>query len=141
MIDPTSPAQLERARRVLAHEGAAGGATARDRTAAVRVYEKIHVQLASLMGVGGATLLFARSAKLTQGEFARFADLSVDEGATKLRAHLEARDPAVATESAAALFGNLFTLVTTFIGERLLAQVLRNAWPTLADTAPREKNK
>ena len=141
MNDHATPAQLESARRVLAHEGALGGGTARGRTAAARVYEKIHFQLASMISVGGANLLFARTATLTQGEFARFANLPIDEGATKLREHLEAQTPAVATDSAAALFGNLFTLITTFIGERLWGQLLRRAWPSLDDTAPRKKTK
>jgi hypothetical protein len=54
---------------------------------------------------------------------------------------LQAQDPAVATESAAALFGNFFTLITTFIGERLTAQLLRSAWPNFDETAPTEKKK
>lgn len=126
---------------MLAHEGATGGAAARAQTAALRVYEKLYVQLAPLVGVAGVHLLFARSAKLAQGEFARFADFSADEGATKLRERLQAQDPAVATESAAALFGNFFTLITSLIGERLTARMLRSAWPTLDETAPREKDK
>lgn len=126
---------------MLAHEGATGGAAARAQTAALRVYEKLYVQLAPLVGVAGVHLLFARSAKLAQGEFARFADFSADEGATKLRERLQAQDPAVATESAAALFGNFFTLITSLIGERLTARMLRSAWPTVDETAPREKDK
>jgi len=126
---------------LLAHEDAAGGAAARGKTAAGRVYEKLHVQLAPLVGVAGVHMLFARSAKLAQGEFARFAEVSIDEGSTKLRECLQAQDPAIATESAAALFGNFFTLITTFIGERLVAQLVRSAWPTFDDAAPTEKNR
>ena len=63
------------------------------------------------------------------------------EGSTKLRACLQALDPAVATEAAAALFGTFLELITTFIGERLTIQVLRSAWPTIEDTAPRETKK
>lgn len=140
-MNRVNPPQLEKARRLLAHEDAAGGAAARDQATAGRVYEKIRVHLAPLVGVAGVDLLFARSAKLAQGEFARFADLSVDKGATKLRERLQTQDPALATEWAAALFGHFFTLITAFIGERLTAQLLRNAWPTFDDTAPREKNK
>jgi hypothetical protein len=126
---------------LLAHEGATGGAAARAKTAAGRVYDKVHVHLAPLVGIAGVHLLFARSARLAQGEFARFAEVSSDEGSTKLRECLHAQDPAVATESAVALFGNVFTLITTFIGERLTAQVLRSAWPTFDETEPKEKNK
>ena len=126
---------------MLAHEGAAGSADARATTAAGRVYDKLHAHLAPLVGAAGVQLLFVRSAKLAQGEFACFAEVSILEGSTKLRECLQAQDPAVATESAAALFGTFFTLITTFIGERLTAQVLRSAWPTFEETAPREKNK
>ena len=126
---------------MLGHEDAAGGAAARGNTAAGRVYDKLHVHLAPLVGVGGVHMLFARSARLAQGEFARFAEVSMDEGSTKLRECLQAQDPAIATGSAAALFGNFFTLITTFIGERLVAQLLRSAWPTFDDAAPTEKNR
>jgi hypothetical protein len=54
---------------------------------------------------------------------------------------LQAQDPAVATESAAALFGTFFALITAFIGERLTTQILRRAWPTIEETAPRETEK
>lgn len=136
-----SPAQMERARRLLAHEGAARSADGRATTAAGRVYEKLQVHMGPLLGVAGVHLLFMRSATLLQGEFARFAEVSILEGSTKLRACLLAQDPAIATESAAALFGTFFTLSATFIGERLTAQVLRNAWPTFEATEPREKHK
>ena len=125
---------------MLAHEGAAGDAT-RDGTAAVRVYEKLHGRLSDLVGVAGADLLFARSAKLTQDSHARFAGPPGDEDATKLCERLQAQDPAIATESAAALFGNLFALTTTFIGEGLTTQLLRSTWPTLSDAALREQGK
>ena len=131
---------MERARRLLAHEGAAGGAE-ECATAAGRVYDKLHVHLAPLVGVAGVHMLFARSARLAQGEFARFAEVSMDEGSTKLRECLQAQDPAIATESAAALFGNFLTLITTFIGQRLVARLIRRAWPTFDDAAPTEKNR
>ena len=127
---------------MLAHDGATGGAAARAKTAAGRVYDKLHVHLAPLVGIAGVHLLFARSARLAQGEFARFVDVSTDEGSTELRECLHAQDPAVATESAVALFGNFFTLITTFIGERLTAQLIRSAWPNFDETAaPTEKKK
>lgn len=126
---------------MLAHEDATGGAAARGETAAGRVYEKLHVHLAPLLGAAGVHMLFARSARLAQGKFAHFAEVSVDEGATKLRECLKAQDPAITTESAAALIGNFFTLITTFIGERLVAELLRSAWPTFDDAAPTEKNR
>ena len=133
------PAQIARARQLLAHEAVAGSADAMP--AAGRVYDKLHAHLAPLVGDAGVELLLVRSAKLAQGEFAWLAEVSILEGSTKLRECLRSQDPAVATESAAALFGTFFTLITTFIGERLTTQVLRRAWPTIDETAPRETRK
>jgi hypothetical protein len=56
---------------------------------------------------------------------------------SKLGARLQALDPADATEAAAVLFGTFLDLIATFIGERLTVLVLRSAWPTIEDTAPR----
>lgn len=131
-----SPAQTERARRLLAHEaGADPGATA-----ASRVYDKLHAHMAPLVGVAGVQLLFVRSAKLARGEFAWLSDVSILEGSTMLRERLQTRD-AVDLESAVNLFGTFFALVTTLIGERLTTQILRGAWPTIADVAPTETNE
>jgi hypothetical protein len=134
-----NPAQLETARRLLAHEGAAGGAGDSAAAAAGRVYDRLHAHLAPLVGAGGVESLFVRSAKLTPGKFAGLAEISILEGATKLREHLQAQSSAVDAESAAALFGTFLSLLTTFIGERLVTQVLRSAWPTLDETPAREK--
>jgi hypothetical protein len=93
------------------------------------------------VGDVGVQLLFVRSAKLAQGDFAWLSDVSILEGSTKLRERLHAEEPAVSTESAEALFGTFFMLITAFIGERLTTQVLRSAWPTIEATAPREKKE
>ena len=131
---------MERARRLLAHE-AADGADGRAAIAAGRVYDKLHAHLAPLVGATGVESLFVRSAKLAQGELGFLADVSILEGSTKLRERLLAQDSAIAIESAAVLFGTFFTLLTTFIGERLTTQVLRSAWPMIEETAPRETTK
>ena len=133
-----SPAQLEKARRLLAHEGAASSAEDGAAAAAGRVYDKLHAHLAPLLGVIGVQSLFVRSAKLTSGEFSGLAEVSILEGSEKLREHLQARGSAGDVDSAAVLFGTFFALLTTFVGERLVTQVLRSAWPTIEETAPRE---
>lgn len=137
------PAHIERARHLLAHEAVAGSGDPGATTAPGRVYDKLHAHLSPIVGAAGVQLLFVRSAKLAQGEFAWSAEVSILDGSTKLRDALQAKDPAIATESAAVLFGTFFTLITTFIGERLTMQVLRAAWPTLEETArpPRESNQ
>lgn len=133
-----SPAQLEKARRLLAHEVAASSAEDSTAAAAGRVYDKLHAHLAPLLGVIGVQSLFVRSAKLTSGEFSGLAEVSILEGSEKLREHLRARGSAGDVDSAAILFGSFLELLTTFVGERLVTQVLRSAWPTIEETAPRE---
>jgi hypothetical protein len=140
MNRPT-PAQMETARRLLEHEVAAVSGDERASTTAGRVYDKLHAHLAPLVGDAGVELLFVRSAKLAQGEFAFLAEVSILEGSTKLRERLQAQEPPVGTESAEALFGTFFALLTTFIGERLTTQVLHRAWPTIEEAAPRETRK
>lgn len=121
---------------MLVQEGAAGGADECAK-AAERVYEKLHAHLAPLVGSAGVQALLARSVKLTHAEFS-FLEVAVLEGSSKLRERLKAQDPVVAMESSATLFGTFFTLMTTFIGERLTTEALRRAWPMIEETAPRE---
>jgi hypothetical protein len=134
-----SAAQVEIARRLLAHEGAASGAD-ECATAAGRVYDKLEAHLAPLLGFAGVQALLVRSAQLTRAEFP-FLTAAIPEGSTELRECLRAQDPSVARESAAALFATFFTLITTFIGERLTTQALRGAWPTIEEMALRETDQ
>ena len=110
---------------MLDHEREAMGSDATT-TAALRVYDKLHANIAPLVGPAGAESLLVRSARLAHGEL---ADVSALAGAKGLRAGLA--DPAASTESAVALFGTFFALVATLIGERLTSQLLRSAWPTI----------
>jgi hypothetical protein len=134
-------AQIEMARRLLAHEGAATS-PAECAASASRVYEKIDAQLAPILGAAGVRALFARSAKFAEERFP-FLDASAIESSAMLRECLQAQDVSVAADAAALLFGALFALLTTFIGERLTTQVLRRAWPTIeqmtASTSPEAK--
>lgn len=131
-----SPEQLDRARRFLVHEAAVDGAHAGSTTAAVRVYDKLFAHLAPLIGVVGVQLLLVRSTKLAQGEHGWLADVTILDGAAKLRERLQ--DPAISIESAEVLFATFLTLMTTFIGERLTIEILGTAWPTLEEKAPAE---
>jgi len=133
--------QVERAKRLLAHEGNSGSSSAECAAAAWRLYEKLNARLAPLLGSAGVQALFVRSAKLAQGEVGSLAEVATPEGMSKLGAVLQALDPAEATEVAATLFGTFFELMTTFIGERLTVLVLRSAWPAIEDTAPRETKR
>ncbi len=132
-----SPATLARIRRLLAHEGAADSALAWA-TAAARLYDKLHTYLDPLLGVAGVQALLVRSARLARSESARLETHLGDS--TQLREHLQAQELTVASESAVALFGHFFALLTAFIGERLTDQVLRSAWPAFVETELGETN-
>jgi hypothetical protein len=136
-----SATQVERAKRLLAHEGDVGRSSEECAAAAWRVYEKLNARLTPLLGSAGVQALFIRSAKLGQAEFGSLAEAAGPEGMKKLGASLQALAPTEATAVAAALFGIFLELTTTFIGERLTLLILRSAWPTIEDTAPRETKK
>ena len=129
------------AKRLLAHEGASDGSSAECAVAAGRVYDKLNARLGPLLGVAGVRALFARSAKLAGRDLGVLAGVEFFESSTTLSAFLHELEPAVAHKAAEALLGTFLSLITTFIGERLTHQVLRGAWPTLADSAPREIEK
>lgn len=131
VLNEANATQVAMARLLLAHEGAADGAAA----AGGKIYDKLQAHLTPLLGSAGVRALLARSAKLAQRQFS-FLEVVVVESSTNLRECLRAQDAAVATESAATLFGTFFSLITTFIGERLTTQALRRAWPTIEEIAP-----
>ncbi len=131
-------AQMARAQRLLAAEGGSGGGAEAFAAAAGRVYDKLDAQLSPLLSAAGFQALLVRSAKLRQGEFRCLTDVGVVESSTNLCACLLALDPVAAAETAEALFGTFFALITTFIGERLTTQALRRAWPKIEESAPAE---
>jgi hypothetical protein len=138
-MDRPTPAQMEKARLLLAHEGAS--ASAHDyATAAGQVYDKLYAHLAPLIGSAGIEALLVRSARIALRGFS-LEDVAPLEASTKLREWLRGQEPAVAAESAAALFGTFVALITTFIGARLTTQVLRGAWPAIEETAVTERRK
>lgn len=124
---------------MLAREGA-GHSAGECAAAASRVYDTLHAHLDPLLGAAGVQALLVRSAKLTQREFS-FLEGSLLEGSTTLHQRLQAQEGAVAANAAAALFGSFFSLLTTFIGERLTTQILGRAWPTTEVTASMETDE
>jgi hypothetical protein len=133
-----SAGERERARRLLAHEGASGGSSEDCATAAGRVYDKLNAQLGPLLGVAGVQALFARSAKLGGVGSAGLAEVAILDSSTTLAAFFRTLEAAVAANAAEALFGTFLSLVTTFIGERLTFQALRRAWPAIEETGATE---
>jgi hypothetical protein len=138
-----SAEQLEIARRLLAHEAHGEQGVEEIAEAAGRVHQKLFARLASLLGVGGARALLARSVKSTAVDFPTLHGLNLDklgEGpAELLAAFLRAESPATATAIAVMLCARLLALLATLIGERLTLQLLQSAWPTFDLNAPSNK--
>ena len=128
---------------MLAHEQPGESPEARA-AAAARVYEKLTVCLSPLVGATGVRALFARSIALTSAGFPFLAAVSVEPpeaGVNTLRASLQGQTADAVLAGAAALFGAFLSLLATYVGERLTAQVLRTAWPELAETFPAGASK
>jgi hypothetical protein len=136
-----SPADLDAANRLLTYEGGPGGSADECAAAAERVYEKLRMQFAGLVGSAGFQVLFARSANLTRSQFTSFGDNAAVESSAKLRERLRAQEPGAVAATAANLFAAFLSLLTTFIGERLTTEMLRRAWPALGQSAPTETKK
>src|SRR6185312_2154134 len=68
VMERTSTAQVERAKRLLALEGDSGNSSAECAAAAWKLYEKLNARLAPLLGSAGVQALFVRSAKLAQAQ-------------------------------------------------------------------------
>ncbi len=120
---------MQLAIRLLEHE-VAGGATSHSEAATV-IARKLQAHLAPLLGVEGVDLLLTRSAKLTRTQHEALAGVTFAASSTTLQTALAGQTADVAKASAAALFGAFFTLLTTFIGERLTTQLLRKEWPDI----------
>lgn len=144
----TTSAHVNAAERLLAHEGGSANARLDEQAAAPgRVYERIFHRLAPLIGKDGVRALFARSVKLTKAEFPSLAEIRITADRTEtdgavarqLVECLSKLEPAEGSRVASALYANFLRLLTDFIGERLVWQVLRRAFPQLDQGLPKEK--
>ena len=112
--------------------------------AAIRVYEKLYLSLAPLVGATGFRALFARSIKLTTPEFPFLGDFhggQPEATANGLRLCLQGQAPEAIRHGAAALFGAFLVLLATHIGGRLAAQVLRSIWPDTGEALAGETKR
>jgi hypothetical protein len=140
-VKTLSPTQTDAAKRLLWYEGGHAASAEEWATAAGRVYEKLHLELAPLVGSVGVQALFARSATLTLADFPGIGGRAALESSTKLREALRTLPPSVTEATAAALFAAFLALITTFIGERLTTEVLRRAWPKIEERATKEMKR
>lgn len=147
MVRPLE-AHVEIAKRLLAQECGSGGDAEEHAAAAVRVYETLSRALAPVIGAAGVRALFARSVRLASTEFPCLGEIPMtaeppEDGvqvAERLVGCLRKLKPAAGSEVAAGLFAVLLGLMTKFIGERLVLQIVTTAFPALgeADTGPKE---
>jgi hypothetical protein len=136
-----SDAHFELSRRLLAHAGA-GSAHATDAAeAAGRVYEALFRTLDPLIGVAGAHALFVRSLKLAwAAPDVPSEPSSSDPTVTAyLVGRLRELDQGEDSEAAARLFAVLLRLLTNFIGESLVWQILQKAFPGIDGIPPTEE--
>lgn len=141
-------AHVEAAKRLLAQERGSGGhAEERAAAAAVRVYELLFQSLAPVIGESGVRALFARSVRLASAESPCLGEspMTVDppesvHGVQHLVGCLSKLEPAAGAEVSTAVFAYFLGLLTKFIGERLVLQVVKTAFPAMgeADTGPKE---
>jgi hypothetical protein len=144
----TSPihAHVQAAKRLLAQESASGGNAEQRAASAGRVYEALFESLAPVIGAAGTRVLFARSVKLTQAEFPCLGEMLVPAEAPGSKVQIARQlvgcfsklEPAAASEVATALYANFFGLMSTFIGDRLVRQIVKSAFPAIDETGPKE---
>jgi hypothetical protein len=127
--------------RLLDHEPPTGPGANERAAAAVRVYERLFERLSPVIGVAGMRAILARSARITKPRFPSLEAASVasDLAAEHLRSCFLQLEEAEMADAAAALYGTLLGLLNGFIGERLVWQVLRSAFPGIEESKPNER--
>lgn len=108
------------------------------------VYEMILVHLGFILGEEGGLALFRNSLRRTQSAFPFYAEVVAVERQTllaALKACLQKQIPACILEASIALLATFLELLGHFIGERLTAKLLQNAWPDIDPLSPRETPK
>ena len=134
----SASSDIEVAKRLLDWEPPSGPGVSERAAAALRVYERLFERLSPLIGVAGMRAILARSARLTRAEYPCFEAASVasEVVAERLHACLAELDEAEIADAAAALYGTLLGLLNSFIGKRLVWQVLRSAFPGVDESEP-----
>jgi hypothetical protein len=91
-------------------------------------------------------MLFARSLRLTQTGFPCLSEIRVTSEPTQDRAQIAARltaclsqlEPAASLEAATALYATFLRLMTHFIGDGLVRQIVNSAFPAIDGDGPKE---
>jgi hypothetical protein len=142
MVQPRDK-HIDAAKRLLVHESA-GGSAENQAEAAVRVYQKLFRSLAPVIGEAGVDALLARSVRLSRAEFPCLSGVPTtsdtpESNMQRIMACLSKVDSSQVPEVATGLFATFLGLMSNFIGERLVWQIVRSAFPTMKAPERQEK--
>ena len=108
-----------------------------DTNLAVRVIEQFQVRLIKLVGIHGFRSLLSRALTLAKRESPALAGMRIGEnGALEGGTEIGKSE-----EDELVLVAQLLELLTTFIGESLTLQLVRDAWPAAASPEATEEAK
>ena len=141
-----SDAYVEVSKRLLAHEREGVAQVPDAAEAAGRAYETLFRTLAPIIGAAGAHALFARSVTLAKAEFPGLGKVivpaepagSAPTVASYAVASLRELEPGAIAQASVGLLAVFLGLLTNFIGEPLVWQILQKAFPGLDRTQPKE---
>lgn len=105
--------------------------------AAIRLWEKMSVQIISIIGEAGFDTLYARSLYLTQTTFPWLTIGSAphaDRRFNELKLNFEGHSPAQICATNTVLLITFTDILATLIGEQLTSSILRSAWGDHAST-------
>jgi hypothetical protein len=120
-----NPATRELAARLIAFEGALNNSEGEDAASTCQVCEKLRRPLGTLAGTAGFASLLARALALARREAPVLDEVQVQSDGSLLGF------TGKAAETSPVLVAHLLNLLTTFIGEALLLQLLSDVWPDL----------
>jgi hypothetical protein len=141
-----SEAHFEAATRLLqsAQPSASGGSA--EAAAAAHVYDALFRAVAPVLGATGFRALFARALKLSQDEFPCLQAIRVRleppesevQIAGDLLACLSQLEPDAASQAATGLYAAFLGLLSSFIGDQLVWQIVKRALPAMGETSAEE---
>ncbi|MGE0471286.1 MAG: hypothetical protein AB7L09_15655 [Nitrospira sp.] len=123
------------ARRIMTEAHPPGHPSQDVAASADRIYATWLTSLSAILGETGSMALFRRSLRLTEATFPLFSaarDAHVNAMLSAVSTCLHVQDANVAQEAAVELLAIHLELLTTFIGQRLTEQLVRETWPDLS---------
>ena len=130
------------ARRIITHEQRAQPTPHDIAAAAVRVYTTLSMHLSAILGEKGGAELFRRSLRLAETTYPVYSAVREVQSDTLLSAvgsTLQSQGAQMAREASVELLAIHIELLATFIGQRLVEQLLREAWPDVYSFVSEER--